>query len=92
MEWKDCLVPDVKDTFPWRRMVVSQRGKKVLCPSPKRFTWEGSRPGFESVYSYELQYWEEFATRLFARQKLYFVRWDDTWKVLDVDPLQREAP
>ena len=91
MEWKNCLIPDVKDTFPWRRMEVKHKGK-VIVPGRKLYTWEGSRPGFENVYYYELQYWEELAMRPFARQKLYFVRWDDTWKVLDVDPLQRETP
>gem|GEM_PF-1984141 len=88
-KWKDYIVPQVKDTFPWHRMVVRQGGK-TIGPSIGLCTWEGPHMGFENVYSYELRYFEESATRPFARQKLYFVRWDDTWKVLDVDPLRRE--
>jgi len=90
-KWKDYIVPQVKDTFPWHRMVVRHRGK-LIDPSTGLCAWEGPRLGFENVYSYELQYFEESATRPFARQKLYFVRWNDTWKVLDVDTLRREAP
>lgn len=90
-KWKDYLVPQVKDTFPWQRMIVRQDGKAV-APSTDLCAWEGPRLGYENVYSYELLYFGNSVKRPFARQKLYFVRLGDTWKVLDVDPLKWETP
>ena len=88
-DWQNYIVPEVRNTFPWRRLYREQDGEILHLSTTGICRWEGSRPGFKRVYSYPIIYLDSKGNDLLLRQKLYFVRWKDSWRVLDVNPAQR---
>lgn len=87
--WQNYIVPGARDTFPWRRLCLKQDGEILHLSTTGICRWEGSRPGFERVYSYPIIYLDSKGNDLLLRQKLYFIRWKDSWRVLDVNPALR---
>lgn len=87
-EWKNYLIPGVRETFPSNRMRVWRNGEQLVPDMIGVCSWEGSLFGFDCVYAYTLAYFDSQARDSMLRQKLYFVRWQDSWRVVDVGPVQ----
>ncbi|MEA1960398.1 MAG: hypothetical protein U9N81_03750 [Bacillota bacterium] len=83
---EQLVLADLRATFPWQKL---QHKYWNIGRTDDYMVYESNSSGFENVYSYNIEYKAgvSYDSEVKARQKIFLIYHQGTWKVIDVSPV-----